>query len=310
VTAVAIVSWNTRDLLRTCLLHAASESPTEIVVVDNGSVDGSVEMVRAEFPAARLEVLAENPGYGAAANHAMAITASTYLLLLNPDAFLRPGALAAVSRYLDEHPRAGVVGPRLLNADGSLQRSCHGFPRPWAPPLRRRALVSWVNRRGGLREWWLETWSHDRPRPVPWVTGAALAIRREAFQAVDGFDERFHMYFEEVDLSYRLCKSGWETHFTPAAQVVHLGGASTEQCRPAMLLQSCVSQVDFFRAHYSGAGLTLAMWLFRAATRARIARDTVRHRLMPSGREREEVGESLTVWRRALELPRTTTARP
>jgi GT2 family glycosyltransferase len=303
--AVAIVSWNTRDLLRTCLTGAAGESPSEIVVVDNGSTDGSVDMVRTEFPAVRLEVLADNPGYGAAANHAMAVSTSTYLLLLNPDALVRPGALAALSRYLDQHPGAGVVGPRLLNADGTLQRSCHGFPRPWAPPLRRRALVSWINRLGGVREWWLESWSHDRARAVPWVTGAALAIRREAFDAVGGFDERFHMYFEEVDLSYRLKKSGWETHFTPSAQVVHLGGASTEQCRPAMLLQSCISQVDFFRAHYSGAGLGLALWLFRAATGARIARDMVRYRLTPVGRRRTEMGESLAVWRRALALPRT-----
>jgi GT2 family glycosyltransferase len=139
VTAVAIVSWNTRDLLRTCLTRAAAQSPSEIVVVDNGSVDGSAEMVRAEFPAVRLELLAENPGYGAAANHAMGLTESAYALLLNPDALLCPGAIAALTRYLDDHPRAGLVGPRLLNADGSLQRSCHAFPRPWAPPLRRRA---------------------------------------------------------------------------------------------------------------------------------------------------------------------------
>ena len=186
MTAVAVVSWNTRDLLRRCLSPAAAESPRELVVVDNGSVDGSVEMVRAEFPTLRLDVLAGNPGYGTAANRAMAATRSEYVLLLNPDALVRPGALAAVSRHLDAHPRAGLVGPRLLNGDGTLQRSCHGFPRPWAPPLRRRPLAALVMRMGGVREWWIESWSHDRPRVVPWVTGAALGIRREAFRQVGG----------------------------------------------------------------------------------------------------------------------------
>src|SRR5207249_1100336 len=125
VTAVVIVSWNTRDLLRTCLLRAAAELPAELVVVDNGSVDGSVEMVRAEFPEVRLQVLPENPGYGAAANRGCAATESEYVVLLNADAFLRPGALAGLTRHLQEHPRAGVAGPRLVNADGTLQRSCH-----------------------------------------------------------------------------------------------------------------------------------------------------------------------------------------
>ncbi len=300
MTAVAIVSWNTRDLLRTCLARAAEQSPADLVVVDNGSIDGSAEMVRAEFPAARLEVLPENPGYGAAANRALAMTESNYLVLLNPDAFLSPGALAALSHHLDEHPRAGVVGPRLLNVDGSLQRSCHPFPRPWAPPLRRPPLSSLVSRLGSMREWWIETWSHDRVRRVPWVTGAALAIRREAFRQVGGFDERFHMYFEEVDLCYRLGKAGWETHFTPAAEVVHLVGASTQQRGAAMLLRGCLSQAEFFRAHYTGASLALALLVFRAATRARIVRDSVRYRAMPEGSRREQVGERLAVWHQAL----------
>jgi GT2 family glycosyltransferase len=300
MTAVAIVSWNTRDLLRTCLARAAGERPSEVVVVDNGSIDGSVEMVRAEFPAVRLELLPDNPGYGAAANRAFATTASNYVLLLNPDAFLCPGALAALVRHLDAHSQAGVVGPRLLNADGSLQRSCHAFPRPWAPAFRRPPLTLLMSRLGWMRERSIETWSHNRVRQVPWVTGAALAIRRDAFRQVGGFDERFHMYFEEVDFCYRLSKAGWQTHFTPAAEVVHLVGASTEQRRGAMLLRGCLSQVEFFRAHHTGPSLALALLLFRAATRARIVRDSVRYLAMPKGSRREEIGENLVVWRQAL----------
>jgi GT2 family glycosyltransferase len=304
MTAVAIVSWNTRDLLRTCLARAGGERPSEVVVVDNGSIDGSVEMVRAEFPAVRLELLPDNPGYGAAANRAFATTASNYVVLLNPDALLRPGALAALTRHLDTHPQVAVVGPRLLNADGSLQRSCHGFPRPWAPAFRRPPLTLLVCRLGWMRERWIETWSHDRVRQVPWVTGAALAIRRDAFRQVGGFDERFHMYFEEVDFCYRLSKAGWETHFTPAAEVVHLVGASTEQRRRAMLLRGCLSQAEFFRAHYTGASLALALWVFRAANRTRIIRDSLRYLAMSKGARREQVSENLGVWHEALALGR------
>ncbi|MFL5517828.1 MAG: glycosyltransferase, partial [Gemmatimonadales bacterium] len=134
--------------------------------------------------------------------------------------------------------------------------------------------------------------------------GAALAIRRDAFRQVGGFDERFHMYFEEVDLCYRLSKAGWETHFTPAAEVIHLVGASTEQRRRAMLLRGCVSQVEFFRIHYAGLRLALALGVFRAAHRTRILRDSLRYLAMSKGARREQVGENLGVWHEALALGR------
>jgi len=278
--AVVIVNWNTRDLLRACIRSVLAESPAEVVVADNGSQDGSVEMVRREFPAVTVIVSPENPGYGTASNRAIARCAADYIVLLNSDTELRPGALRVLGDYLEEHPKAGVVGPRLLNLDGTLQASCFPFPRPLVPLMKRRT----------------GRFGHDRPEPVPWVVGAALAIRRVAFEPIGGFDESYHMYFEEVDLCYRLRKAGWETHFTPAAEVVHVIGASTQQRRAEMMLRTRLSSLEFFRRHYRGIPLAAGLMVEHALTLGRLVRDGVRYCLPGSGGRRDQLKENLTVW--------------
>ena len=138
--AVAIVNWNTRDLLRACLSSCLAEAPEEIVVVDNGSYDGSIDMVRREFPSVHLKVLSANPGYGAASNIAFRLCRAPHVLLLNSDTEVRPGALAALSQALDERPQTGVIGPKLENPDGSLQQSVFPFPSPYISFLKRQPL--------------------------------------------------------------------------------------------------------------------------------------------------------------------------
>lgn len=199
--AVAVVCHNTRDDLRACLESLRSEAPAEVVVADNGSTDGSAAMVRSEFPEVRLLVDEGNPGYGAAANRAVAATVSPYVLLLNADTRVTPGALRALAAFLDAHPRAGVAGPRLVNPDGTLQVSCFPFIGTLRLMLEKTPAARWLARVPALRDRWLLSHSlHDRPREVPWVLGAALALRREAFAAVGGFDPAFFMYAEEIDL--------------------------------------------------------------------------------------------------------------
>lgn len=282
--AVAVVNWNTRDLLADCLRSVLAQMPCELVVADNGSGDGSVEMVRREFPAATLVVSPENPGYGAGANRAVARCTTEYVLLLNSDTTLAPGALDALSGYLDRHERAAIVGPRLVHPDGTPQESCFRFPRPIRPLTRAKA--------GSL--------PHDRAGPVPWVLGAALALRRSAFESVGGFDEAYEMYFEEVDLAYRLRKAGWETHFTPDARVVHVGGASTRQRRAEMLLRTRLSSLEFYRRHHRGlpraAGLTAEYGL----TLGRLVRDGLRYCTTGSAEQRTRLGEDVGVWWRVL----------
>jgi GT2 family glycosyltransferase len=298
--AVAIVNWNARDHLRRCLSSALAERPVQCVVVDNGSTDGSADVVAREFPAVDLLVDTGNPGYGAASNRAMARCTAPYVLLLNSDTVLRPGALGALAGYLDRRPRAGLVGPRLVNPDGTLQRSCYPFPRPLLPHIRTTPLARLARLVPVVRDRYVGTWPHTYARRVPWVVGAALAIRRDAFDAVGGFDQSFYMYFEEVDLAFRLRAAGWETHFAPVTDVVHVGGVSSRQVRAAMLAHWCLSSMHFYRQHYRGLPRAQAVTILRGMMMARLVRDTVRYHLARDARERARLGEDRAVWWRAL----------
>ncbi len=299
--AVAIVSFNTREHLDTCLASVGPEAPMQTIVVDNGSSDGSIELVRSRYPRVVLDVAPANRGYGAAANRAIARCGAPYVFLLNSDTVLAPGTLAALAAYLDAHPRAAIVGPRLRNPDGSLQVSCYPFLGTFQSFLEKTALAPVLARVPVLRDRYLLVHStHDRPRVVPWVLGAALAIRRSAFEAVAGFDESFFLYAEEVDLTYRLKAAGWEVHFAPVADVVHAGGASTRRYRGEMVAQRTESAIRFYRRHYSPTRRARLIAVIRAAMAARWLRDSIRLRLEGDGARRAWLAENLTAWRRVL----------
>ena len=302
--AVAIISWNTRDLLHECLRSVVAESPREVVVVDNASSDGSPAMVRRDFPAVRLQANDDNPGFGAAGNQAFRLTTAPYLLLLNADTRIAAGALGAIAEYLDSHRRVAVLGPRLVHPDGRLQSSCSAFPNPLVPLVKSKRLTRLVRRIPVARDWMLDTWSHDRPRRVPWVVGAALALRREAFEAVGGFDERIRMYFEEPDLCLRLLRAGWQTHFAPVTDIVHVEGASTQQRRHDMLWEWVVSYRYYIERHFSGYRLALARVTFRAGMRVRWARERWRWLLSDDPEARAALTADAAIWSRALTLGR------
>jgi GT2 family glycosyltransferase len=302
--AIGIISWNTRGLLRHCLATAVAESPVELVVVDNGSEDGSAEMVRQEYPTVPLRVNPDNPGFGAAANQIFALTTAPSLLLLNGDTYLKSGALRAIGEYLDTHPRVGVLGPRLVYPDGRLQSSCSSFPHPLIPLVKSKVVTRLIGRIPLLRDHVLDTWSHDRPRSVPWVSGAALAIRREAFEAAGGFDEAFHLYFEEPDLSRRMLRRGWETHFAPVTEVVHVEGASTQQRRHQVLWAWAVSYNLYNQRHFTGPRLFLARVMFKLGMRIRWCRESLRSRLASDPAIRAKLAGDAAVWSRALTLGR------
>jgi len=302
--AAAVVSYNTRELLRACLASVRDAGAAEIVVVDNGSRDGSVEMVRAEFPEARLVLDPSNRGYGAAANLAFRRSTAEHLLLLNSDTTVSPGACRALAAYLDAHPRVGLAGPLLRNPDGTLQRSCFPFPSPRTAFLGESGLGYGIRFVPGLRARHPRTWAHDRPRPMPWVLGAALGIRRAAFDAVGGFDERFFMYFEEVDLCRRLAGAGWEVHFAPVTEVTHLGGASTSQARAEMIVRYYESMARFYRFHRPAGDLARLRAIVRAKARVALLRDRARLAVAP-GHARAALAERITAWRRLLREPWT-----
>jgi N-acetylglucosaminyl-diphospho-decaprenol L-rhamnosyltransferase len=286
--AVVVVSFETRDLLQRCLASVRTDQPVETVVVDNGSTDGSPELVRDEFPDVRLVVNHRNRGYGAAANQALSACTAPAALLLNSDTELEPRALRALGRYLAEHPVAGVVGPRLADPDGRLQPSTLSYPSVADMLMGDTGLHRLVRRMPGLRERFLRTWAHDAPRVVPWVSGAALAIRRSAFEAVGGFDERYFMYWEEVDLCRRMAAAGFQTHYAPVTTVVHARSASTSKQAAVMRREWLVSYGRYLGTYETRRSSAAQLALLRALTHTRATRDRMR-RLLARDRERRRL---------------------
>lgn len=224
--SVIIVSYNTRGITLKCLgaLPGETRFSLEVIVVDNASTDGTAEAIAVNFPNVRLLRNQQNTGFSAANNQGMRVAQGGYFLLLNSDAFVQPGAIGKLLYFLEKNPRAGAVGPQLLNADGTLQRSCHRFPTParaWIENLWISTLLSNHPTLGGYR-----FWNHDGERFVDFVSGACILVRRKTYEQVGGFDELFFMYAEETDWQRRMHGKHWLVGFTPDAKVVHLGGAS------------------------------------------------------------------------------------
>jgi N-acetylglucosaminyl-diphospho-decaprenol L-rhamnosyltransferase len=265
-----VVSYNTRDCLVRCLTELGSE---RVIVVDSASTDGSVTLVRERFPEAELVTLQTNRGFAAAANEGFEHVRGRYALLLNADAWPQPGALQRLVTAADRAPLSAIVAPRLLNPDGSLQRSVFGYPTNGpllASWMLAPALVTGVFRR------WRALHDLRRNRTLPQLrpiegsdfpAGAALLIRMEAFEQVGGFDEAFFMYSEETDLCQRLRRLGWQISFAADATFVHVGAASTSQAPEANEREQVRSYLRFLAKHNSMAQASrahgLLLWVFR-----------------------------------------------
>jgi len=313
VTA-AIVNFNTRDQLSRCLESLEPERLASIIVVDNASSDGSAEMAR-QYASVRVLANSTNIGYGAAANQALRAARTKYLLLLNADTEVRPGASELLARYLDAHPAVAVAAPRLENPDGSRQLSCFPFPGTLGWLCDHGPLAVFSRHVPAARERSITFQTGLDPRPVPWALGAALLLRREAVLEVDGFDESYFMYFEEVDLAYRLARAGWTTHVVPDAVVMHVGAASTSQVRRTMLVQRFRSTRDYYRRH--ATGITQMFWIAMLCTRwaARLVRDSARLLLTLDAGRRHQLRSDLSAWwtalfeRRVQQVPTRSTRR-
>ena len=250
-----------------------TQNADEIVVVDNASTDPSVQMMIAEFSAVPLIALEKNIGFGAASNWGMDHCHSEHIVLLNADTVMKPGALRALSEYLESHPQAAIIGPRILNPDGTLQTSCFHFPTPLHIFLYISGLYRSIPRLPILKPHTLQNMTSESARPVPWILGAALAFRRETLEGLGGFDENFFMYFEEVDLCYRLFSRGKQIHFVPEAEIIHVGGGSTTQKRAWSYIQFFASLARFYRKHYSRLMLTEMVFSVKATALFNMARD-------------------------------------
>lgn len=221
VSAVVVV-LNGLPWLERCL---ESVRGLETVVVDHGSTDGSVELVRERFPDARL-VEQGNVGMGGGNNAGMRVASGRYFLLLNPDAWLRPGAAERLAAFADANPDVAVVGPRLLNPDGTLQRSLRAFPTVWRLATEYLFVRKLAPRSSLFNPLYVGGFDHAETRDADWVSGACLLVRRAATEEVGLFDEDFFMFSEETDWCYRFRRAGWRVVFYPEAEVAHVGGVS------------------------------------------------------------------------------------
>jgi GT2 family glycosyltransferase len=287
---VAIVSYNTAPLLRRCLNSVVADTSGPVLVVDNHSTDTSVELVRSEFPSVRV-CAEENRGYGAAANLAVAELGTRYVVLLNADTELTPGTVEALAAYLEDHPAVAMAGPRIVTATGKHESSVHRFPTPIALFLEE----SGIRRLLGLdrrNEW--------RARSADWILGAALAIRRQAFEAVGGFDEAYFLYHEEVDLCHRLREAGWDIHYAPVATVRHVGGASTSQRAVDAYGQYIRSTQRFARLRLSRMDTAGVRAVLAAVLVGRLGREVAQLAWARDPDRRERLRGQTGVWLRGL----------
>ncbi len=190
---VIIVSWNVRELLRRCLhsVPDTTQNDIEIIVVDNASTDGSADMVRTEFPGVHLVANSQNKGFTAANNQGLAVSHGRHLLLLNPDTEVVGDALTTMLKYMDAQPRAGALGPQLLNPDGSLQPSRRRFPTFATGLMESTVIQEWWPDNRTLRRYYMADTADDAVQPVDWVVGACLLVRRQAYEQVGGLDEGY-----------------------------------------------------------------------------------------------------------------------
>jgi GT2 family glycosyltransferase len=222
--SIAIVHYRTPDLLLSCLRSIDAFPPVisyEVMVVDNYSNDGTVDFIRNKYPKIALIENSDNRGFGRAANQAFAQSQAEFFLLLNPDISLGEGAIQHLLDGIQSNPSVGLCAPRLINPDGTLQYSCRRYHTLAAIVLRRTMLGRLFPNHKALRNYLMMDWDHSTAREVDWVLGAAFMLRREAIPNGRVMDERYFLYFEDVDLCLRLRKAGWKVMYYPEAVMVH-----------------------------------------------------------------------------------------
>jgi N-acetylglucosaminyl-diphospho-decaprenol L-rhamnosyltransferase len=274
--SVVVVSHESRELLARCLAALAADAgrlaTAETIVVDQASRDGTAAWLAAEHPDVRVVALSENVGFGAGNNRGAEVAQGRWLLLLNSDAFVRPGAIDELVRFAEARPEIGAAGPRLLWPDGRLQRSCRRFPTVFRLATEFLYLRKLAPRSRLLNGFYCGEFEHDEPRRVDWVTGACLLVRRDLYERLGGFDEAFFLYSEEVDLLYRAAASGAETWYDPAAEVVHVWGGTAGRASALTLEEQARSHVRYLCKHASEATARRARRVLLTGLRLRARR--------------------------------------
>lgn len=291
--SITICSWNTREDLRACLASLEAvrdEASFEVIVLDNNSQDASADMVETTFAWVRLIRAPRNLGFTGGHNQMLGERRAPHALPLNSDTIVHAGALRQLLDYAREHPEAGIIGPKLLNPDGSLQYSCRRFPNPLAALFRNTPLGRLFPNNRFTRDYLMTDWSHDQPREVDWVSGAAFLVRKEVIDKIGTFDPDYFMFCEDVDWCWRTWRAGFKVVYYPMSVITHAIGRSTDQAPNRMIGTFHRSMLRFYRKNmlpevspalrpFALAGAALALTLRASLFIAKNKVDVVRRRL-------------------------------
>ncbi|HID95340.1 MAG TPA: glycosyltransferase [Candidatus Latescibacteria bacterium] len=268
--SIVIVNYNVKSFLRQALrtiVDASRGLETEIFVVDNGSSDGSAEMVSELYPGVQLIQNRQNVGFARANNQALRRCQGRYILLINPDTIVRQDTLVTMVRFLDEHPEAGAAGCKILNPDGTLQLACRrGFPTPGAAFFKITGLSRLFPKSSRFARYNLTYLDPDQVHEVDALSGSFMVVRREALDGVGLLDETFFMYGEDLDLCYRIKEAGWKIFYVPETEIIHFKGESTKRIpRLKSLIAFYGAMHIFVGKHLSKRYRLLTRWLLTAA---------------------------------------------
>ncbi len=262
--SIVIVNWNTREYLLGALesiVKQMGEINVEVIVVDNNSSDHSAEAVRERFPDVELIANKTNTGYAEGNNQGLVRSSGTYVLLLNPDVILPDHSLKTAFEWMEARSDVGALGVRLVNPDGSVQRSVRGFPNPFAVLCEATGLSRMFPKSHLFGAYRMTYFTYQTEAEVDQPMGTFLLISRRTLEQVGLLDEQFTIFFNEVDWCYRAKKLGWKIVFAPLFDVIHYGGGSTRQVKPKMAWESRRGLLDFYKKHYPSPLFAPIYWL-------------------------------------------------
>jgi GT2 family glycosyltransferase len=274
--SICIVSFQARAFLRQCLVSLIKETSDiskEVIVVDNGSSDGTEEMLIAEFPDVQLIKNANNTGYTFPMNQALRASSGRYIVQLNPDTIILPGAFQNLIGFMEQNSRAGICGPKVLNDDGTLQGPCRrGEPRPLAVVGYTFRLGRLFPKNKVLNEYLLSYQDENETHLVAGVSGSCMVIRREVVDQIGYLDERFFAYQEDADYCRRTRDAGWQVFYVPTAQIIHYGGRGGSRVQPwRSILEWHLSYFRYYRKHLARDYIFLFNWLYYCVIGSKLA---------------------------------------
>lgn len=306
--SIIILCWNDRRVIADCLqsIFANTHSTDyEVIVSDNGSTDGSIEFIRSSYPMVRVIENGRNLRFAKANNVGIRASLGEYILILNPDTIIHEGTLDRMIAFADQHPEAGAFGCRVLNADGSYQRSARPFAShrgEWIAALYLRSL-------GRLHKWFTADsypgWRGETERQVGWVSGCFILARASVLKSIGGFDEQFFYYYEDMDLCRRIWQAGYPILYNPQATITHLGGQSTTTRFPklAFVLDGQVTRYLYYYKYSGKSGVRRARRIALVSVSLRRLGYWIKQKLSPTeaGQKRLELLRGLFEWQRRVD---------